>query len=211
MAAQMWRVPVSKAHRGASFSVLVDRGALMEAEMAHDHSTGRRSYVFSDLGVGRRDLALIGQWHEVGTWLAARSETFIVNKVKGVSGDIFMGACFYKPGHRYKGLFPLHDAGLELFKGVMSIGMQCLGEVRALNKASGHAVNEMGGAVREGVQQVRRIFGGAPKSMDLNSTEVYLRFSYLPSDGHARLQKVGNGAMSLASLTVPALEMMKGL
>ena len=77
MAAEMWRVPVSEVKLASGGAVIEDLGVLRKAIAASN-----RQYLFSEVGAGLQALALIGLWHEVLNFLAARPGMGIDNRIK---------------------------------------------------------------------------------------------------------------------------------
>ena len=197
MAADFWRVPAPVVKAGSAMSVIQDRGMLQHATTASD---GR--YLFSEVGAGVKPLALIGLWHEVLNFLARRPGSGIDNRIAELP-DIYMGACFYRPGQRFTGLFPVHDAIASITGQVVGIAGGGLGNV--LPEATKpvqmvvSAITNLVGAVKDGKDALEPVIGKKPKppNMKLASNEVYIKFGYLPESG---MKRIGSGRMGFEQL-----------
>jgi len=197
MAADIWRVPASVVKLGSAMSVIEDRGMLQHASTA---SNGQ--YLFSETGAGVRPLALIGLWHEVLNFLAKRPGSGIDNRI-GELPDIHLGVCFYRPGQRFTGLFPVHDAIASITSQVVGIASGGLGN---LVPGSSHpvqmglsAVNNVLGAVKDGKEALQPVVGKKPRppNMKLASNEVYIKIGYLPESG---MKRIGTGSLGFDKL-----------
>ncbi len=163
MAANMWRIPASKVVKGGQCSVIQDRGMLRSAPAG-----SKGDYLFSEVGAGVQPLALIGLWHEVLNWLVVRPKKGIDNRINDLP-DIYMGISFYRPGQRFVGLFPVHDAAQQLTEGVIGAF------------APGNTITDVGGAIGDVYSLGKTLFGKPKKKKvpTLASNEVYIKFSYL--------------------------------
>lgn len=188
MAADFWRVPASVVKKGGGGSVIQDRGVLHHASTASSNG----QYLFTETGAGVQALALIGLWHEVLNLLAKRPGCGIDNQIADLP-DIYMGVCYYRPGQRFTGLFPVHDAVRDVGGQVVGIAGAGLGNV--LPEASGpvrqvvSAVNGLIGGAKDGKDALQPVLGGKPKppNMTLASNDLYIKFSYLPEAGMKRI------------------------
>lgn len=181
MAADMWRVPAARVHQVGALSFVQDNGVLTHASTAT--STG--NYLFSEVGAGVKPLALIGLWHEVINFLANRPTTAIENRIADLP-DIYMGAGFYRPGERFKGLFPIHDAIQQLTENAMGfVPGNTITDI-------GGIVADVGGAIHNKVKSSRKTT--APS---MASTPVVVTFSYLPATDTI---KVGSGSVDFKTL-----------
>lgn len=197
MAADFWRVPAPVVKMGSAMSVIQDRGMLQHASTA---SNGR--YLFTEVGAGVKPLALIGLWHEVLNFLARRTGCGIDNRIAELP-DIYMGACFYRPGQRFTGLFPVHDAIASITSQVVGIAGGGLGNVLPASsqpvQVGLSAVNNLLGAVKDGKEALEPVIGNKPKppNMKLASNEVYIKFGYLPESG---MKRIGAGQIGFDQL-----------
>lgn len=191
MAASMWRIPASKVVKGGQFSIIQDRGNLRSAPAG-----SKGDFIFSEVGAGVQPLALIGLWHEVLNWLATRPTKGIDNKIKDLP-DIYMGVSFYRPGQRFVGLFPVHDAVQQLTEGVVGAF------------APGSEITDVGGAIGDLYSHSKRLFGKPKKKkLSLSSTEVYIKFSYLPEQDMIR---VGQRRASFGQIYPIVLKTLSGM
>ena len=192
MAADMWRIPASVVKKGSLMSFIQDRGVLRHAVTASSNNM----YLFSEVGAGVQPLALIGYHHEVLQFLVDRPASGIDNRI-GELPAIYMGICFYRPGQRFVGLFPVHDALTEVTKGVVGVGSGGIGNVVGTG-GIGSTVMEIGGGVSDGVGLWQGLFGKKKsKQPTLSSTHLYVKFSYLQEKG---MEKVGSGTVTFKTL-----------
>jgi hypothetical protein len=203
MAAEMWRVPVSEVKLSTGGAVIEDRGVLRKAQWASN-----RQYLFSEVGAGVQALALIGLWHEVLNFLAARPNMGIENRIRDLP-EIYMGMCYYRPGQRFVGLFPLNDAVTSLVGQV--IGMTGAG-IGAVLPGAASAAGQITGAVTEvigGAKDLKDVseestkfhWRGRQKSkkkQTLATNAVYIKFSYLQEKD---MLKIGSGRISFTQLS----------
>lgn len=194
MAAELWREVRGQVHKGPMFSVIEDRGFLRKAMAG---STGY--YLFSEAGAGVQPLILIGMWNEALNWTAKQGASGIDNRIQTLP-DIYMGIALYKPGQRFKGLFPVHDA-------VKMVAENLTGLV------PGSEIMDIGGAISDSIGIGKDLFGGRKKKDKgtLADTPVYVKFSYLQEDGMAR---IGRGRMAFSNIhpiLVKALSAMSPL
>lgn len=200
MDADMWRVPASKVKMGKAGSVIQDNGVLRHAVTA---STG--NYLFSEVGAGIMPLALIGMWHEISVWLTANGDRGIENRIADLP-DIHMGMCYYTPGERFKGLFPLHDAAADLTKAAVGFGGAFVPQAAGI----AGALADTGKGVSTGAKMYKKIFGGKKDSPrpDLATHPLYFFFTYLPSDRNQNLSKIGSGTIKFKDLRQTVLAAM---
>ncbi|HTU67731.1 MAG TPA: hypothetical protein VMF52_17405 [Steroidobacteraceae bacterium] len=203
MAAEMWRVPVSEVKFGGGGSVIEDRGVLHRAIAASN-----RQYLFSEVGAGVKSLALIGLWHEVLNFLAARPSMGIQNRIKELP-EIYMGMSYYRPGQRFVGLFPLHDA-VKLMVGQVA-GIAGAGVGNVLPGATSTAGQIASGAkeIIGGVKDAKDVIDdgnsfhwkkkgkSAKKNESLATNAVYIKFSYLQESG---MEEIATGSIGFKAL-----------
>lgn len=103
MDADIYRVVKGQAKAGSGGSVIMDRGYLQKA------AKGEAGFIFSEAGIGPKDLAIVGPKDGVLNWLMQRKDDKIVNTI-GELPDIYMTVDEYVPGQRFSGYFPLGDA-----------------------------------------------------------------------------------------------------
>lgn len=202
MSADIWRVPASKVKKGGAFSVIQDNGVLRHAITA---SSG--NYLFSEVGAGVMPLALIGLQHEIAEWLASYGDRAIENRI-GELPDIYMGMCYYTPGQRYKGLFPLHDAAAQVTKGAIGIAGAFVPQATGL----AGAVADTGKGASTAVKMFKTIFGGGEKSSPGRSPgthPVYVLFTYLPSVRDKQMVRLGSGVVKFKDIEGTVLQAMK--
>lgn len=203
MSADMWRVPAPKVKLGKMGSVIQDNGVLRYA--ATSSVTG--NYLFSEVGAGVKPLALIGLRHEITTWLANHRERAIENRLSDLP-DIHMGMCYYTPGQRFKGLFPLHDAFQQVAEGAVSIG----GSFVPSAGGAASTVAEIGGVISDGGSLLQKIFGSRKKKTLKRSPgthPVYILFTYLPSDRMKNLVQIGSGTVKFKDIEHQIIQAMK--
>lgn len=190
MSAQMYRVPASKVSRGKGYSVIQDNGVLRRALT----SSVSDCYIFSEVGAGVMPLALIGTRHEIMEWLVDHSGRAIDNRI-GELPDIYMGMCYYGPGNRYKGLFPVHDAMQQITEGAVAIG----GAAVPSSGGVASAIAQTGGATSTSVDLFKTIFGGKKKSVARSPTThpVYIKFHYLPEK---HTSHIGSGRLKFKDI-----------
>jgi hypothetical protein len=205
MAAEMWRVPVSVVKFGGGGSVIEDRGVMRRAVTA---SNG--TYLFSEVGAGVQSLALVGLWHEVLNFLAKRPACGIDNRI-GDLPEIYMGMCYYRPGQRFVGLFPLQEAVCSIVGQVVGIAGAGLGNVlpeatSTVGQIASAATNVIGGVkdahdvyseARKGVIKTKSGSEPSKKNMSLASNAVYIKFSYLQEK---EMDKIGSKRISFEEL-----------
>ncbi|NMG71647.1 hypothetical protein [Parazoarcus communis] len=180
MAADMWRVPASKVHKVGTLSFVQDSGV-----MTHAATASNGNYLFSEVGAGTKPLALIGMWHEVINFLAQRPTAAIENRILDLP-DIYMGACFYRPGERFKGLFPIHDTIQQLTEGLAAM-------------TPGNTVTDVGGLIGEGVSAIHKQVKTRqrPPAISMASTPVVVTFTYLPAKD---VELIGTGTADFQTL-----------
>jgi hypothetical protein len=202
MAAEMWRVPVSEVKLASGGAVIEDRGVLRKALAASN-----RQYLFSEVGAGVQALALIGLWHEVLNFLAARPGMGIENRIKDLP-EIYMGMSYYRPGQRFVGLFPLNEAVTSLIGQVAGIAGAGLGSVlpgaaSAAGQIASGATEVIGGMkdlkdVREDSTKFHWKKKPEKKSnMSLATNAVYIKFGYLQEKG---MERIGSGRVGFKQL-----------
>ena len=186
--ADIWRIPASQVRRGGGGSVIQDNGMLSSAMP----SSSRNGWLFSEVGAGVKPLALIGTYRELTGWCLDHSGMRIVNIINDLP-DIYMGMCYYIPGNRYKGLFPMQDAIADVTSGVLGVA----GGMVPGGAGVGSAVASGGGAVSDSVGLFRSIFGKRKKKkpkMSPSTHEIYVKFSYLKQKN---MSKIGTGEVSI--------------
>jgi hypothetical protein len=184
MAADFWRVPVSVVKKGGAGSVIQDNGMLQRAQTASSNG----QYLFSETGAGVQALALIGLWHEVLNFLAKRPGCGIDNQIADLP-EIHMGICYYRPGQRFTGLFPVHDALRDV--GSQAVGLagggigNVLPNVSHAVRVGASAATSLIGGIKDAKDALQPVLGGKPKppNMKLASNELFIKFSYLPEAG----------------------------
>ncbi|HMN44610.1 MAG TPA: hypothetical protein PKE27_08565 [Povalibacter sp.] len=204
MAAEMWRVPVSVVKLGRGGSVIEDRGVLRRALTA---SNGK--YLFSEVGAGVQSLALVGLWHEVLNFLAKRPSCGIDNRIRDLP-EIYMGMCYYRPGQRFVGLFPVQEAVSAVVGQVVGIAGAGLGNVlpgaTSLAGEITSSVTEVIGGVKDGRDVYSDSRKGViktksrskpDKNMSLAANAVYIKFSYLQEKD---MVKIGSKSISFETL-----------
>jgi hypothetical protein len=108
MTARMFRAPVSIVKNSGFGSVIQDNGAMRNAPPA---SNGY--FLFSEVGAGVKPLCLVGEWDDVLRFLLERKHSGIQNQISDLP-EIYMSVEKYRPGPRFVGLFPFHDAIVDL-------------------------------------------------------------------------------------------------
>ncbi|HET7408921.1 MAG TPA: hypothetical protein VFJ13_01850 [Paracoccaceae bacterium] len=204
MSADMWRVPASKVKKGGGGSVIQDNGMLRHAVTA---SSG--NYLFSEVGAGVMPLALIGMWHEIGPWLEKNGNRGIENLI-GDLPDIHMGMCYYTPGQRYKGLFPLHDSAAALAKGAIGLGGAFVPDPTPGVTTVSEIIAGTGKGASTATKMAKTIFGGKKKSSKptLNTHPLYFLFTYLPSIRNQKLVRLGSGTVKFQDIKLTVIGAM---
>jgi hypothetical protein len=212
MAAEMWRVPVSVVKMGSAGAVIQDRGVLRKAVTA---SNGK--YLFSEVGAGVQSLALIGLWHEVLNFLAKRPSGGIDNRINELP-EIYMGMCYYRPGQRFVGLFPVQEAVTSIIGQVVGIAGAGLGNVLPGAASVAGEITSSATEVIGGVKDGRDVYSEAKrnvfkpdkgkgkqskKASPLANNAVYVKFSYLQEKD---MTKIGSRGISFKELHPIVLE-----
>ena len=154
--------------------VIEDRGYLIKAHAASDGK-----YWFSESEAGVRELVLLGTTDEVLIWLGEHYRSGIKNVIKELP-DIYMGVEPYKPGKRFKGLFPMQDVLKAIFDA--SVGM--FGPGNTLTDIVGSC-----GDLKSALEFKPEI-GYSEKTKPVKvAGELYVKFSYLPGD---KMVKIGS-------------------
>jgi len=155
--------------------IIEDRGYLSPAHAA----TSDGNYWFSERGVGVQELVLLGTTEEVLLWLATHYRSGIKNTIKDLP-DIYMGVEPYRPGKRFKGLFPMHD----VLKAIFDASVGVFGPGNTLTD-----VINAGGDLKSAITFKPEI-GYTEKTKPVKvKGELYIKFSYLPGD---KMEKVGS-------------------
>lgn len=136
--AGMYREPVSQCHISGS-AVIQDNGVLTSTAAG---SSG--DFLFTEVGCGPRPLVLLGQTNDINLWLARYRKSGIDNRIRELPG-IYMGVQPYKPGARFKGLFPLHDSVNAVVQGLAAFApgsdlTDIVGAAKDFNDARGFEV-----------------------------------------------------------------------
>ncbi len=167
MSANLYRIVRGQVHKGGMGSVIEDRGYLRRAMAA---SNGY--YLFSERGAGVQELVLLGTRTDVLVWLGSNYTSGIENLIADLPG-IYMGVEPYKPGVRFKGLFPVHDVTKALFDATMGM----FGPSNTLTDAVG-AISDLKTAL-----EFKPEIGVSEKTKPPKvNGELYIKFSYLPAE-----------------------------
>ena len=188
----MYREVRGQLHAGAAGAVIEDRGHLHRALPA-----GSGDFLFSEAGAGVRALVLIGLWNETLNWLAKHGGKALDNTIKTLP-DIYMGITYYRPGERFKGLFPVH-----------AVVNQVAGAITGM--VPGTTLTDVAGAVGDIREAGKRmhIFGGkSSKQAALSTTPVYIKFHYLQGTGMTR---IGSGRVSFTDIHSIALRALSAM
>ena len=124
-------------------------------------------------------MVLLGTRDDIMIWLATHYTNGIKNVIAELP-DIYMGVEPYKPGKRFKGLFPMHDVMKALFDA--SVGV--FGPSNTLTDMVG-----AGGDLKSALKFKPEIgVSEKTKPVQVNG-ELYIKFSYLPGD---KMVKIGS-------------------
>jgi hypothetical protein len=191
MPARWFRETPAQVHVVGS-SVIEDLGTLVNA-----HYASGGWFLFSEVGAGVRPLVLLGTIWEIRTCLRKWGKG-IKNIIEELP-EIYMGVDLYKPGERFKGLFPKQAAILALTKGITGIGIGGLtSEVVGL----GAGISDIVGFAKSqsGVDWYSYMGGGRKARSRLKKAGlIYVKFHYLRWKG-ARL--IGKRKVSSQQLLI---------
>jgi hypothetical protein len=187
MPASMWREVGGQVHVKGS-AVIEDRGHLRGAAPASDGY-----YWFSEVGAGVQALCMIGKKDEILDWMWNRKHSGVRNVIADLP-EIYMGVTEYKPGVRFRGLFPVGDALQAIVEGFAAM-------------APGSELTDVVGAIKdikENTQKIKKgftwfsFFKGEKKQKTIPG-EMYVKFHYLQDKGMEMTRigkkKVGFGAI----------------
>lgn len=205
MGAGLWRVPTPNVSFGSAHSVIQDNGVLTGAVP----STLTQNYLFSEHGAGVKPLALIGRQHEISEWLTIHDHKAIENRISAMP-DIYMDMCYYTPGQRYKGLFPLHDAATQAAHGAVAMGGAM---VPGGGSVIGSMFADMAGAISDGIGIIRDLFSNrTPKQPPMpcpRTHRVYILFTYYSEIKGKPLLKLGSGTVTFRQMQQTLIQAMK--
>ena len=186
----MYRSVKGKVHAKGS-AVIEDRGYLKRAA-----TDSKGDYLFSERGAGVQELVLLGSRTDLMVWLGMNYKRSIHNIIPSLP-EIYMAVEPYKPGARFKGLFPvgdviksLTDATVGMFTPSSSAAIGGGINIGHIQDVSGCASDLKGALIfKPEVGSKSR----APKS----NGELYVKFSYLPGDN---MTKVGQQKVDFQSI-----------
>lgn len=180
MTARMFRAPVSIVRKSGFGSVIQDNGVVRGAPPA---SNGY--FLFSEVGAGVKPLCLIGAWDDVLRFLLERKHSGIQNQIADLP-EIYMSVEKYRPRPRFVGLFPFHDAIVDLVEKLTDFfpGNQATDIVGGIKN------------IRDGIQG-----GGYAKTYSSRpsapSNLVAISWHYLQSKG---MEEIGSGTITFAAM-----------
>ena len=167
MPANLYRIEKGKVHV-AGRAVILDRGQMHSAPPSGKNG----NYLFSEIGAGVHELALVGTKQDILTWLGQHAEYSIENRIPELP-DIYMGVEPYKPGQRFKGLFPVNDA----LKAVFDTTMGIFGPSNSASEVIGGA-----GDLKSALT-FRPEIGVSEKDSGIGGDgEIFVKFSYMSGD-----------------------------
>lgn len=182
MAANMWRVPSAEVRKAGKFGFVQDNGVMRRAHAASDGF-----FLFSEVGAGVKPLALVGMWHEVLNFMAERPNSGISNRI-GSLPDIYWGATRYKPGTRFIGCFPVHNALQQITENVAAM-------------APGNTITDIGGLIGQGLGKLRQVVQGQKKARakapTIAESPVIFTFHYLQGNG---MERLGAGRVTFSAM-----------
>jgi hypothetical protein len=151
------RIPAPVVHKGKHGAVIQD---IHNPEHTRPSSSG--DYLFSERGAGVKPLIMIGTKDSVLAFLKQKAENGIENQIKKIP-DIYMGVSYYRPpAERFRGLFPLQEARMQVVKGFAGL----LGE--ALGTGLGSTVGKIGDATGIKIlNDIAPLFDAAEKIPDI--------------------------------------------
>lgn len=154
-------------------AVIQDNGVLTPTMRA---SNG--CYLFSEVGAGVKPLVILGHKLNVYAYLLANDEQEIENRIEDLPG-IYLSVEPYKPGARFVGLFPLHDAVKALVQGAAAF-------------APGSELTDLVGAVKDIKESVEFTQGKwsattTSKAPPAKVGEIYVRLHYLQATGAVKI------------------------
>lgn len=188
----MYRESAGMLHAGKSpFSVIEDRGALTRALKADSGN-----YIFSEKGVGVQPLVMVGTLPQIFTKIAdeAALGTKIVNKIDDLP-DIYIGIAPYKPGKRFKCIYPTHDIAKQIILSLIDFTLP-VNDLPVVKFSSTEAISNLGtlATTLYDIQRQRRVHH---KKRGLDEQVLYVKFGYLQEDG---MEKIGAKEISFAEL-----------
>ncbi len=196
MAAEMWRIPSSKVVQTGRCSFVQDQGMLYRTGRASNHN-----FLFSEVGAGIHPMVLIGLWHEVMQFVKRYPETGIENRIPDLPA-IYMGMCFYRPGQRFKGLFPLNDTLLQVTKTVPAF------VPKSPFVAITNTTLKSGKGLRKWYRKKRGKSKEESRLGETSRTEIAVTFSYLPED---EMIKLGEGTVPFSEIAPKVLKGILGM
>lgn len=181
MPARMFRAPASVVRRAGKRSFVQDNGLMRGGPPASDGN-----YWFSEVGAGVKPLVLVGTHNDITAFLMKRKESGIKNTIASLP-DIYMGIAPYKPAPRYVGLFPFHDAIMQLVTNLARF-------------VPGSPLTDLGGVpgdIRDGVKAKGYAKTYSSKSAKAPANMVAITWSYLQ---FKRSEKIGSGLVTFAAM-----------
>lgn len=187
----MWRVPVPQVHKGDYFSLIEDRGELVNA--IADSNT---NYLFAETvnatgTLATRPLAIIGTLSDIVDFLIKNKNRKIQNRIAELP-NIYLGIAPYRPKNRFRGLFPAEDFGNQLFSQLMNF----FPDLAGINVPAFVEVAAIPSTLDDLWSAIQRL----KERDDANSSGdnmLFVKFSYLPEDN---MQHIATGEISLAQV-----------
>lgn len=100
-----WRAVSPALHNGEYGSIILDQGGRLKALT----SSTFNGYLFDESAIGAQSLIIVGTSLEIFEFLLSNQKRGIENRIKELP-EIYMGITPYKPQERFKAVFPLGDA-----------------------------------------------------------------------------------------------------
>lgn len=104
-----WRAVSPALHNGEYGSIILDQGGRLKALT----SSTFNGYLFDESAIGAQSLIIVGTSLEIFEFLLSNQKRGIENRIKELP-EIYMGIAPYKPQERFKAVFPLGDALLNV-------------------------------------------------------------------------------------------------
>ncbi|MDU8359919.1 hypothetical protein [Pseudomonas syringae group sp. J309-1] len=169
-----WRAVSPVLHNGKYGSIILDQGGRMKALT----SSTFNGYLFDESAIGAQSLVIVGTSLEIFEFLLSNQKRGIENRIKELP-EIYMGIATYKPQERFKAVFPLGDALVNV----------------ASYFASTIPVPDWVTFVSSptSLEAIRKSLLGLTEAQREKGEVLYVKLGYLPEDG---MQKIATKSIT---------------
>jgi hypothetical protein len=117
--------------------------------------------------------------------MAQRPNSGINNRIDSLP-DIYWGTTIYKPGTRFIGCFPVHDAVQQIVE-------------NAADFAPGNTITDIGGLIGQGISKIQEGIKAQkkPEASTMAENPVIITFHYLQGSG---MEHLGRGRVTFAGM-----------